>query len=82
MDLQADFIFAADITGQAARLRYVTSINAGVTRKQFIAAAVKAGYNSNTAVIQFTKSRRLWVADFNDYQLLPDGRLVQVGETA
>lgn len=87
MDLQHDFTFAEndpDIcpagcgfgSGKAAILRYVASINAGVTKKEFVAEAVKAGYNASTADIQFTKSRRSWVADFSDCQLLPDGRLV------
>lgn len=78
MDIQADFQFARNEfpAAQAAQLRYVASINPDAPKKQFIAAAVKAGYHPSTTDIQFTKSRRMWVADFDDCMLAPDGRLI------
>lgn len=78
MDIQADFQFSRDqVTGIAAQLRYVTSINADLTQVQFVAEAVKAGYNKQTAAIQFRNSRTQWVADCDDCVLMPDGRLVE-----
>lgn len=78
MDIQADFQFSREeFTGLAAQLRYVTAINADMTQAQFVAEAVKAGYNAQTAAIQFRKSRQMWVADCDDCYLLPDGRLVE-----
>lgn len=79
MDIQADFQFSREEfpAAQAAQLRYVTSINVDLTQKQFVAEAVKAGYNPQTAAIQFRKSRQMWVADVDDCYLLPDGCLVE-----
>ena len=78
MDLEQDFTFAAadgEIGGQAARLRYVAAINAGCSKKQFIAEAVKAGYNPATAAIQFVKSRGLSLL-CGDVLLQADGSLI------
>lgn len=78
MDIQADFQFSREeFTGLAAQLRYVAALNADLTQAQFVAAAAEAGYNKQTAAIQFRNSRNQWVAHFDDYVLMPDGRLVE-----
>ena len=77
MDIAADFEFAEtseEFTRQAPRLRYVAAINPGMAKVEFVAAAVKAGYNKDTAAIQFAQSRQVSIS-CGDVLLQPDGRL-------
>lgn len=81
MGIQADFAFAknsGEFSRQAPLLRYVAAINPQLSKHEFVAAAVAAGYHSATASIQFAQSRRCSVEDFGDCQLLPDGRLEEL----
>lgn len=81
--VQDDFKFVADDQGelphQSDRLCYVAAINPQLTRKQFVAEAVLAGYHPNTAAIQFAKSRRVSVS-CGDVVLAEDGRLIGITE--
>lgn len=65
MNLAADFAFAqecrhaaGEFLSDAALLRYVAAINPEATRKEFVAAAVAAGYRANTAGNRFNESRK------------------------
>lgn len=81
--LAADFAFAkledkahnGEFKNTAQLLRYVAALNADSTKKEFVAAAVEAGYNPATAAIQFAASRKL---DCAQYGLCTDaaGRLI------
>lgn len=79
MDIATDFEFAKgdrdELPTTAALLKYVTAINPEATKKEFVAAAVAAGYHPNTAAIQFAQSRVISLS-CGDVLLLPDGRLV------
>jgi hypothetical protein len=82
MDLAADFIFARDsgefdgprVSGKL--VRYVAAINPDATRVEFIAAAVAAGFNANTAACRFLESRKFDMKSDPSLQMLADGRLV------
>ena len=85
--LAQDFVFAAEDRSELPRkshlLRYVAAINADITKKEFVAAAVAAGYHPNTAAIQFANSRRVSLS-FNEPGLRIDleGRLYYERETS
>ena len=61
--LADDFEFAmeddGELTSQAAVLRYVAAINEDVTKAEFVAAAVVAGFNAHSAGARFLESRKV-----------------------
>ncbi len=62
--LADDFEFAMDdsdgeLTSQAAVLRYVAAINEDITKAEFVAAAVEAGFNAHSAGARFGESRKM-----------------------
>ncbi len=62
--------------GKAEMLRNVAATNWDSTKKEFIAAAVMAGFNKDTAAIQFAKSRQIDLS-FGYCHLEADGRLIE-----
>lgn len=62
--------------GVAEMLRNVAAVNWDTTRKEFVAAAVEAGYNPHTASIQFNRSRQIDLS-YGYCTLLADGRLAE-----
>ncbi len=77
--MQVDFDFAkasGEFDRIAPLLRYVAAINPQATKREFIVAAVQAGYNPDTAGIQFAQSRRFSLT-FGDCSLDAEGRLVE-----
>lgn len=78
--LAADFAFAAQDREELPRkshlLRYVAALNSEVTKKEFVAAAVIAGYHPNTAAIQFANSRKVSLSfDEPGLRMDKEGRL-------
>ena len=61
--LADDFAFAMEDDGelpsQAAKLRYVAAINEDVTKAEFVAAAVEAGFHAHSAGARFLESRKV-----------------------
>jgi len=62
--LADDFAFAMDddegeLPSQAAKLRYVAAINEDVTKAEFVAAAVEAGFHAHSAGARFLESRKV-----------------------
>lgn len=66
----------SDYVGIADMLRHVAFCNFATTRKDFVAAAVAAGINPNTARIQFSNSRKSYSEIEDGGILLPDGRII------
>ena len=80
-DIASDFAFARDsgeFDRQAPLLRYVAAINVDLTKADFVKAATAAGFNLNTAAIQFAQSRRFSVS-LGDVAMLADGSLIEIG---
>lgn len=74
--IDEDFVFAKEENWrQAPTLRYVAAINPELTKKEFVAAAVRAGYLAATAAIQFAQSRKFSLESGEEY-LDKEGRLV------
>jgi hypothetical protein len=69
--IQADFWFAKECTDDfkhiSPLLRYVAAINPDATKKEFIEAAVREGYNPNTASIQFVQSRQFTLGEDDSF---------------
>lgn len=61
--LADDFAFAMEpgdeLPSQAAKLRYVAAINEDVTKAEFVAAAVLAGFHAHSANARFLESRKM-----------------------
>ena len=80
--IDEDFVFAKEENWrQAPTLRYVAAINPELTKKEFVAAAVRNGYLASTAAIQFAQSRKFSLT-FGDVELLPSGILMEKTCTA
>ena len=58
-------------------LRYVAALHPELTRAEFVAAAVQAGYPANSAQRRFAESRA-FDRDENGMHLLADGRLLEL----
>lgn len=57
--IQQDFEFCSDLGTDAAVLRTVASLNQQMSKKEFLEAAVAAGYPRHAAMARFGESRRL-----------------------
>ena len=82
--LKSDFDFALEDTSEfvsknggwrAPLLRYVAALNPEATSKEFVAAAIKKGFNAATAYIQFQASRKFDLQNNDRVGMEPDGRL-------
>ena len=65
--IAADFEFAAtsgEFSNAATLLRYVAAINPDLTRAEFVAAAVAAGYAANSSANRFRESRKFDLQNF------------------
>jgi hypothetical protein len=60
-------------------LRYVAALHPELTRAEFVAAAVQAGYRANSAARRFAESRA-FDRDENGMHLTADGRLLDEPE--